>query len=188
MRRLVLLALLLVPCTLVSQGAADEPGISGYVLAPGDVPVSGGTVMSASAWMSASTTIDRSGRFRIPAERAGVFRVTVSVQGFAPYRFRVTLPASRTLRLPVSHLEPATYFRVRFVSPAGEPITAPVIRRLSFDGSGGPLLGAAGATPTQPPPAREGGSGPPPHRTPPPVSRTPGYCTTPHTKCFLHTA
>src|SRR5258706_9770905 len=151
MRRLVLLALLLVPCTLVSQGAADEPGISGYVLAPGDVPVSGGTVVSASPGISASTPIDRSGRFRIPVERSGVFRVTVSVPGFAPYRFRVTLPASRALRLPVIHLEPATYFRVWFVSPVGEPITAPVIRRLSFDGSGGAPPPAARPPAPQPP-------------------------------------
>jgi hypothetical protein len=178
MRRLVLLALLLVPCTLVSQGAADEPGISGYVLAPGDVPVSGGTVMSASAWMSASTTIDRSGRFRIPAERAGVFRVTVSVQGFAPYRFRVTLPASRTLRLPVIHLEPATYFRVRFVSPAGEPITAPVIRHLSFDGSGAPLLEASDAPTIEPDADGATRIGPLPHGTTTQALDTPGYAQT----------
>jgi len=178
MRRLVLLALLLVPCTLVSQGAADEPGISGYVLAPGDVPVSGGTVMSASAWMSASTTIDRSGRFRIPAERAGVFRVTVSVQGFAPYRFRVTLPASRTLRLPVIHLEPATYFRVRFVSPAGEPITAPVIWHLSFDGSGAPLLEASDAPTIEPDADGATRIGPLPHGTTTQALDTPGYAQT----------
>jgi hypothetical protein len=46
--------------------------------------------------------------------------------------------------LPI-HLEPATYFRVRFVSPAGEPITSTVIRRRSFDGSGAPILDAPGA-------------------------------------------
>jgi hypothetical protein len=145
MRPLALLAGLVVPCVLVAQGAADEPGISGYVLAPGDVPVSGGTVASVSLASNSSTAIDRSGRFRIPVERverAGVLRVTVNVPGLTPYHFSVTVPASRTLRLPAIHLEPATYFRVRFVSPAGEPITSPVIRRLSFDGSGGPILEA----------------------------------------------
>ena len=140
MRQWALLALLVVPCSLVAQGAADQPGISGYVLAPGDVPVSGGMVTSLFPASYASTPIDRSGRFRIPVERAGVVRVTVGVPGFMPYRFRVTVPASRTVRLPVIHLEAATYFRARFVSSAGEPITSPVIRHLSFDGSGDPIL------------------------------------------------
>lgn len=143
----MLLAVLVVPCLLVAQGAAEEPGISGYVLAPGDVPVSGGAVASMSpAAYPASTAIDRTGRFRIPVQRPGVVRVTVSVPGFTPYHFRVTVPASRTVRLPVIHLQPATHFRVRFVSPAGEPITSPVIRRLSFDGSGDPILETPGAT------------------------------------------
>jgi hypothetical protein len=76
------------------------------------------------------------------------------VPGFAPYQFRVTVPASRTLRLPVIHLESATYFRVRFVSSTGEPITSPAIRRRSFDGSGTPILDArtrprSSSTPTE---------------------------------------
>jgi hypothetical protein len=50
------------------------------------------------------------------------------------------------LRLPVIHLEPATFFRVRFVSPTGEPITSPTIRRRSFDGSGAPILDAPDAS------------------------------------------
>jgi hypothetical protein len=45
----------------------------------------------------------------------------------------------------VIHLEPATYFRVRFVSPTGERITSPVIRRRSFDASGAPILDAPDA-------------------------------------------
>jgi carboxypeptidase family protein len=146
MRRLVLLALLAVPASLASQGAADEPGIYGYVLAPGGIPVSGGTVAYPSFAASASTSIDRFGRFRIPVDRTGAYRVTVSVPGFAPYQFRVTVPASRTVRLPVIHLEPATYFRVRFVSPTGEPITSPAIRRRSFDGSSVPIFDAPNAS------------------------------------------
>ena len=142
MRRFVLLALLAVPASLTSQGAADEPGIYGYVLAPGDVPVSDGTVVYSSLAAPGSTSIDRSGRFRIPGDRVGLYRVTVTVPGFAPYQFRVTTPASRSVRLPVIHLEPATHLRVRFVSPTGEPITSPVIRRRSFDGSGAPILDA----------------------------------------------
>src|SRR5258705_12124312 len=140
MRRCVLLALLAVPGSLASQGAADAPGICAYVLAPGAIPVSGGTVVYLSFAASASTSIDGIGRFRIPVDRAGLYRVTVSVPRFAPCQFRVTVPASRMLRLPVIHLEPATYFRVRFVSPTGEPITSPTIHRRSLDGSGAPIL------------------------------------------------
>jgi hypothetical protein len=146
MRRLVLLALLAVPGSLASQGAADEPGMYGYVLAPGGIPVSGGTAVSLSFGASASTSIDRVGRFRIPLDRAGVYRVVVNVPGFAPCQFRVTVPASRTLRLPVIHLEPATYFRVRFVSPTGEPITSPALRRRSVDGNGAPIPEAPDAS------------------------------------------
>ena len=131
--------------------------------------------MSASAGRSASTTIERSGRFRIPAERAGVFRVAISVQGFAPYRFRVTLPTSRTLRLPVIHLEPATYYRVRFVSPAGEPIAAPFIRQLSFDGSGAPLLEASDAPTIEPDADGATRIGPLSHGTTTQALDTPGY-------------
>ena len=146
MRPWVLLALLAVPGSLASQGAADEPGIYGYVLAPGGIPVSGGTVVYLSFGASASTSIDRIGRFRIPGDRAGLYRVAVSVPGFAPHQFRVTVPASRTLRLPVIRLEPATYFRVRFVSPTGEPITSPEIRRRSFDAGGAPILNTPDAS------------------------------------------
>src|SRR5262245_53352541 len=106
MRRLALLALLAAPCSLVAQGAGQAPGISGYVLAPGNVPVSGGTVASMSLGSYESTTIDRSGRFRIPTHGTGVDRVTVSVPGFAPFPFHVMVPASGTLRLPAIHLEP----------------------------------------------------------------------------------
>lgn len=145
MRPFVLLVLLAVPVSLAPQDAADEPGIYGYVLAPGDIPVSDGTVVYSSPVAPGSTSIDRSGRFRIPGDRARLYRVTVSVPGFAPYEFRVTVPASRMLRLPTIHLEPATYFRVRFASPTGEPITAPVIRHRSFDGGGAPILDAPDA-------------------------------------------
>jgi hypothetical protein len=146
-RPFVLFGMLVVPCLMLAQGVAEEPGISGYVLAPGDVPVTGGTVVSLPpAAYPASTAIDRTGRFRIPMQGPGVVRVAVSVPGFAPYHFRVTVPPTRTVRVPVIHLQPATYFRARFVSPAGEPITSPVVQRLSVDGSGDPVLETPGAT------------------------------------------
>src|SRR5262245_34310246 len=146
-RSLVLLALLAVPGALAWQRGADESGIFGYVVqTSGDTPVSSGTVASSSFGAFVSTTIDSTGHFRIPVDRAGAFRVSVSVPGFAPYQFTATAPASRTLRLPAIRLQPATYFRARFVSAAGEPIVSPVIRRRSFDGSLAPILEVPGAT------------------------------------------
>jgi hypothetical protein len=145
MRPFVLLALLAVPVSLALQDTADQPGIYGYVLAPGDIPVSDGTVVYSSPAAPGSTAIDRSGRFRIPGDRAGLYRIAVSVPSFAPYELRVTVPASRILHLPAIHLERATYFRARFVSPTGEPITSPVIRHRAFDGGGAPILDAPDA-------------------------------------------
>jgi hypothetical protein len=152
MRRFVLLlALLAAPRSLASQPAGDEPGISGYVLAPDGSPVSDGTVVYVSPPnpVSGSTSINGLGRFRIPVERAGTYRVTVSVPGFAPYQLRVSVPVSRAVRLPVIHLDAATYFRVRFVASTGEPITSPTIRRRSFDGSGAPIAEPPDASPIE---------------------------------------
>jgi hypothetical protein len=78
----------------------------------------------------------------------------------------------------VIHLEPATYFRVRFVSPVGEPITAPVIRRLSFDGSGGPILEASDATAIEPDADGAVRIGPLPHGTTTLAVDTVGYAQT----------
>jgi len=49
---------------------------------------------------------------------------SVSVPGLAPYRVALTVPDSRSLRLPVIRLAPGAYFRVRLVTPAGKPILA----------------------------------------------------------------
>jgi hypothetical protein len=149
---LPLLAALIVVNAIVSasathdaqpQGVGDEPGLAGSVVAPDGTPVAGGTVVLQSSVVP-ETTIDRAGRFRIVPNRSGLHLILVSVPGFAPYRMKVTVPMSRMLRLPVIRLAPATYFRVRFVSSAGEPITAPQLRRRSFDAGGHPLLDVAG--------------------------------------------
>jgi hypothetical protein len=152
MRRFVLLALLAVAASPALQGAADEPGVYGYVLAPGDIPVSAGSVLYGAFAASASTAIDGTGRFRIPVDRAGVYRVMVAVPGFTPYQCRVAVPASRTVRLPPIHLQPAVYLRARFVSAEGEPIMPPTIRRRSFDASGAliPDVPAANGTEVDP--------------------------------------
>src|SRR5215471_12680244 len=114
----------------------EEIGVTGYVLAPDGNPVSGGTVVADSR---TTASIDRTGRFRLVTPRSGLQQVLVSVPGLAPYRLNVTVPASRSLRLPVIRLAPASYFRVRFVSAAGESIAAPQLRRRLFDVSGNPI-------------------------------------------------
>ena len=116
----------------------EEVGVSGYVLAPDGTPVSVGTVSDGRS----TASIDRTGHFRLVTPRSGLLQMLVSVPGLAPYRFTVTVPASRSLRLPVIRLATAVYFRARFVSAAGEPITAPLLRRRLFDVSGNPIADA----------------------------------------------
>jgi hypothetical protein len=144
MSALVAILLLLLVNTAAPASAApraqlprvgEEVGITGYVLAPDGTPVSGGSVVMDSGRTTAS--IDRIGRFRLLPTRAGLQEILVSVPGMAPYRVAVTVPASRSLRLPVIRLAPAAYFRVRLVSAAGELIAAPQFRKLLFDLSGG---------------------------------------------------
>ena len=115
----------------------DEPGLRGYVLAPDGTPVSSGQVTAVRAVASRVTaTIDRAGRFRLFPE-AGPHQVVVAAPGFAPYRFNITVPASRTVNLPVIRLSPATYFRARFVTASGELLNSPaMLRRRSVDARG----------------------------------------------------
>jgi hypothetical protein len=82
MRRFVLLALLAVPGSISSQSAVNESGVYGYVLAPGGVPASSGTIVYSSFAASTSVTIDSAGRFRIPVDRTGIYHVTVSMPKF----------------------------------------------------------------------------------------------------------
>ena len=118
----------------------EEPGVSGYVLAPDGTPVSGGTVVARSGIVSTRASIDSTGRFRLVPMRSGSHQFLVSVPGLVPYRVIVTVPDSRSLRLPVIRLALGAYFRVRLVSPAGEPIIAPQLRRRLFDVSGKPIF------------------------------------------------
>ena len=126
------------------QPVVEEIGVSGYVLAPDGTPVSDGTVVAQSGLAMTTGSIDRTGRFRLVPTRSGLHQFLVSVPGLAPYRVSVTVPASRSLRLPVIRLAPGAYFRVRLVSRAGEPITAPQLRRRSFDVSGKPIFDGLG--------------------------------------------
>ena len=84
------------------------------------------------------------GTFSLARDTIGAVSHVVSVPGLASHRMEVTVPASRSLRLPVVRLERATYFRVKFVSAAGEPIIAPQLRRRSFDVSGNPMFDVLG--------------------------------------------
>jgi hypothetical protein len=141
----VLKRLLLAIALLAASGAmrGQEPrhtdvGLSGYVLTPDGTPVSHGNVViqSPGARTPATTSIERTGRFRVVPYTSGMHQVVVSVPDFATYRVSVSVPASRTLKLPVIRLSPATYFRVRLVSPAGEALLSPRFRRQSMDLNG----------------------------------------------------
>ena len=122
----------------------DDPGVSGYVLAPDGTPVSGGTVVAQSGIFPTTASIERTGRFRLVPARSGLQQFLVSVPELVPYRIDVTVPASRSLRLPVIRLATGAYFRVRLVSPLGEPIIAPQLRRRLFDLSGKPMFDGIG--------------------------------------------
>jgi Carboxypeptidase regulatory-like domain len=145
---LILLVIALAAASATTRAQAQrverEPGVSGYVIAPDGTPVSGGIVVTQSDRVSTTTSIDRAGRFRFVPTRSGIHQLLVSVPGLTPYRVTVTVPPSRFLRLPVIRLAPATFFRVRLVSSAGEPITAPQLRRRSFDVSGQPIMDGLG--------------------------------------------
>src|SRR5712671_4688646 len=98
-RLAILLIVLVHTLALVSATARAQPpraveeiGVTGYVLAPDGTPVSSGTVV-----VDGKTTasIDRVGHFRLDTTRSGLLQILVSVPSLAPYRFTVTVPASR---------------------------------------------------------------------------------------------
>ena len=125
---------------LLAQTAQPEAGVTGYVLAPDGTPVSDGTVTVTFRFPLATASIERSGRFRVLPPRPGTYDLVVTVPGFALYRLSVVVPASRSLRLPVIRLSRGSYFRVRLVTPAGDPIVIPLIRRRLLDATGHAIL------------------------------------------------
>jgi len=122
-------------------GSMQEPGgVTGYVLAPDATPVSAGTVIAQSGFARSLAQIDDAGRFRVFPRTGGVHEFLINVPGFAPYRVSVTVPESRTLTLPVIHLDAGSYFRVRLVTPEGEPIIAPQLRHRLWDTTSKPMF------------------------------------------------
>jgi hypothetical protein len=140
LQALLLLTAVPLASAVTSGQPQDEFGLIGYVLAPDGTPVSGGSVVSQAGSPASfsrvglvTATIERTGRFRVVPNTPGPHQLFVSAPGLAPYRVIVTVPPSKTLKLPAIRLWPASYFRIRFVSTAGEAITAPQLRRLSLD-------------------------------------------------------
>lgn len=132
------------------QRSAGELGLRGYVLAPDGTAVSTGRVLGIrSATSRVTATIDRAGHFRLVPEADGPHQVVIATPGFAPYRFSITVPVSKTVILPVIRLTRATYFRARFVTAAGEPINSPTLRRRSVDTYGMQIPDAFDGQPTE---------------------------------------
>jgi hypothetical protein len=122
------------------QRAKPQPGISGLVVAPDGTPVSAGIVAIESTTGRATAAIDRTGHFRLVPGDTGLQQLFVRAPGLAPYRVIVAIPASKTVPLSPIHLAPASYFRARFVTPAGDLIATPRVRHQSFDASGVRIL------------------------------------------------
>src|SRR5215472_6257549 len=104
------------------QADVEDPGVSGYVLTPDGTPAAGGKVIARSGMAASTASIDATGRFRVVPPRPGVNQFLVSVPSFVPFRIAVTVPPSKSMRLPVIRVSAGAYFRVRFITPGGEPI------------------------------------------------------------------
>ena len=87
----------------------EETGLSGQVFAPDGTTVSEGRVTLIGPMHTRITAaIARDGRFTIAPDTAGPFYVMIAVPGLAPHRFRIALPASKTVKLPDIRLSPTT--------------------------------------------------------------------------------
>lgn len=108
---------------IAAQQDLPRAAITAVVLSPEGAPVSSGTAaLVTSPTNRITANIGRDGRFRVVPDNAGRQLLVISVAGFAPYRAMVDVPRSRAMALPDIQLLQATYYRVRLVSPDGEPI------------------------------------------------------------------
>ena len=85
----LMLASALLPASFATsaqpQRDIEQPGVSGYVLAPDGTPVSDGRVtMVLPGAAGSSSPIERTGRFRLVPNMPGVYQLSVSVPGLAP--------------------------------------------------------------------------------------------------------
>lgn len=121
----------LAPASRAQVAVSREAGITGVVLAPDGSPVTQGAVaLMTSATNSINATIDRTGRFRIVPDSPGWQRLFIAVPGLAPHRLNVTVPPSRNVALPDIPLREPSYFRARFVTTKGEPLSGGLRRRV----------------------------------------------------------
>ena len=132
-----LCAVVLTAATRAQRPAPEEAAITGEVLSPKGVPVSGGNIaLMTAAGTRVTGSIDKAGRFRIVPDSQGWMRLFISVPGFEPSRANVTVNSSRKMTLPPITLREATYFRVRFVSVDGEALPAAGFRHRLIDADG----------------------------------------------------
>jgi len=132
------IVLVILGVVIGAQGSSrvDQQGLVGEVLTPDARPVSSGVVALQSRDGEITSAIDASGRFSIVPHASGPHVLYVVVPGLAPYRVSVTVPPARYMRLPPIRLSAATYYRVRFVGPSGEPLVNARVARQVVDVSG----------------------------------------------------
>jgi carboxypeptidase family protein len=122
-----------------------EPGgLVGSVLLPDGTPASEGVVTLAVPGSATEGAIDRNGHFAIESVRPGEYELRISVAGFATWRLQVSVPERLAMALPPLRLSPATYLRMRLLSPDGEQIDGGRIQWQTFDVSGVPLVEPGG--------------------------------------------
>jgi hypothetical protein len=134
MSRLAHLVLVIAVSAGAASASAQAPpihdtGLRGQLLAPDGKPVSSGSVVLQTTTRRYTAAIDATGEFRVVPEAPGDHQLFIGVPNLAPSRVAVNVPPSRTAMLPRIQLAPPTYFRVRLITPEGEPVTAPRFRR-----------------------------------------------------------
>jgi hypothetical protein len=121
------------------QQPAGETGITAVVTTMDGAAVSSGSALLEASGRRIVAPIDATGRFRVVPTAAGPHQLIVSAPGRAPFRVIIAVPPSRTVKLPPIRLSDASYFSVRFVSAAGEPIVPSRVRRNALDVHGTPI-------------------------------------------------
>ena len=133
-RVVTLVGVLAMMPSLGAMQPAQAPAISGRVVDPDGSPVSSGTVaLMLSSTSRVTAAITRDGEFRITPDRADRQALFISVPGFAPYRANITVPPSRTMKLPDIQLRQATYYRAHLITTDGDQLGGRGIRWRTLD-------------------------------------------------------